>query len=54
MKPIVYTVGSSGIRLGSWDSLQWKHVETITKENGKLRSHIFYDTDEYSNDLRLE
>ena len=36
IKPIVYTMVSSGIRLGSWDFLQWSHVEPITQENGEI------------------
>jgi hypothetical protein len=26
IKPIIYTIISSGIRLGAWDYLQWKHI----------------------------
>jgi hypothetical protein len=29
IKPIVYTMASSGIRLGAWDYLKWKHVIPI-------------------------
>ncbi len=29
IKGIVYTMASSGIRLGAWDYLQWKHVEPM-------------------------
>jgi hypothetical protein len=36
IKPLVYTMLSSGIRIGAWDYLQWKHVEPITKENGEV------------------
>jgi hypothetical protein len=36
IKPIVYTMVSSGIRLGAWDYFQWKHIEPITKENGEV------------------
>jgi hypothetical protein len=37
IKPIVYTMISSGIRLGAWDYLRWKHVTPIRDENsGKL------------------
>lgn len=34
IKPIVYTMVSSSIRLGAWDLLQWKHVEPILKMKG--------------------
>jgi integrase len=34
IKPIVYTMASSGIRLGAWDFLQWKHVHPIYDEKG--------------------
>ncbi|HEY9385806.1 MAG TPA: hypothetical protein VIP70_02105 [Nitrososphaeraceae archaeon] len=51
IKPIVYTMVSSGIRLGAWDYFQWKHIEPITKENGevvaaKLRVYVG-DIEEY-------
>jgi hypothetical protein len=36
IKPIVYTMISSGIRLGSWDFLQWKHVKPVINENGEI------------------
>jgi hypothetical protein len=36
IKSIVYTMVSSGIRIGAWDYLQWKHIEPITKENGEI------------------
>jgi hypothetical protein len=29
IKGIVYTMASSGIRLGAWDFVQWKHIEPI-------------------------
>jgi integrase len=29
MKPIVYTMVSSGIRLGAWDYLRWEHIYPI-------------------------
>jgi hypothetical protein len=34
IKPIVYTMVSSGIRLGAWDLLRWKHVEPISSKDG--------------------
>jgi hypothetical protein len=36
IKPIVYTMVSSGIRLGAWDFLQWKHVEPISSNDGQV------------------
>ena len=36
IKPILSTMVSSGIRIGAWDFLQWKHVEPITEKNGKI------------------
>jgi hypothetical protein len=29
-------MASSGIRLGAWDYLQWKHVKPINDENNEL------------------
>ena len=31
IKPIIYTMISSGIRLGAWDYLRWKHIIPIVK-----------------------
>jgi hypothetical protein len=36
IKPIVNTMVSSGIRIGAWDYLQWKHVSPITNDNGEI------------------
>ena len=35
IKPIVYTMVSSGIRLG-WDFMRWKHIEPITNEDEEI------------------
>jgi hypothetical protein len=35
VKPIVYTMISSGIRIGAWDYLKWKHILPIEKD-GKI------------------
>jgi hypothetical protein len=32
IKAIVYTMASSGIRLGAWDYLQWGHIRPIVRE----------------------
>ena len=36
IKPIIYTMASSGIRVGAWDYLQWKHVTPITNGLGEI------------------
>ena len=36
IKPIVYTMVSSGIRLGAWDYIQWKHIIPFTDKEGKI------------------
>ena len=38
IKPIVYTMISSGIRLGAWDYLKWKHIIPIKDEKGEVYS----------------
>ena len=32
MKPIIFTMASSGIRVGAWDHLKWSHVFAIMKQ----------------------
>ncbi|HET7147435.1 MAG TPA: hypothetical protein VFI73_02950 [Candidatus Nitrosopolaris sp.] len=36
IKAIVYIMSSSGIRLGAWDQLQWKHVTPITNDKDEI------------------
>ena len=36
IKPIIYTMASSGIRLGAWDYLQWKHVSPIKNDKNEI------------------
>jgi len=36
IKPIIYTMISSGIRIGSWDYFKWKHVKPFENENGEV------------------
>jgi len=38
IKPIVCIMVSSGIRLGAWDLLQWKHIEPILGEDEEIRA----------------
>jgi integrase len=51
IKPIVYIMASSGIRLGAWDSLQWKHVMPFVDTDGHVtaaRLSVYTgDTEEY-------
>jgi hypothetical protein len=36
IKPIVYAMISSGIRIGAWDFLRWKHVFPIQDDDGQV------------------
>jgi integrase len=36
IKAIIYTMVSSGIRLGAWDYLRWKHVTPMTNGFGEV------------------
>ena len=40
VKPIVYTMISSGIRIGAWDYLQWKHIIPIEKDRKIVAARI--------------
>ena len=40
IKAIVYTMCSSGIRLGAWDYLRWGHILPIKKENEVVAAKI--------------
>jgi hypothetical protein len=35
IKPIIFTMASSGIRIGAWEYLRWKHVEPIRNNQGE-------------------
>jgi hypothetical protein len=36
IKAIVYTMASSGIRIGAWETMKWKHVEPIRNDKGEI------------------
>lgn len=40
IRPIVYTMLSAGIRVGSWDYLKWKHIIPIKKNNVVVAAKI--------------
>ncbi len=40
IKPIVYTMASSGIRVGAWDHLKWNHLSPITRDSKLLGAKI--------------
>jgi len=47
IKAIVYTMCSSGIRLGAWDYLKWKHVTPIERDGVLLGAKLLvYEGDE--------
>jgi hypothetical protein len=50
IKGIVYTMTSSGIRLGAWDFIQWKHIEPINRYGKIVAAKIVIypgDNEEY-------
>jgi integrase len=40
IKSIVYTMTSSGIRLGAWDYFRWGHIRPITKDGEVIAARI--------------
>lgn len=58
IKPVVYTMVSSGIRLGAWDLLRWKHIEPILGENKEIIAAILRvyvgDIEEYYSFITAE
>jgi integrase len=47
IKAIVYTMASSGIRLGAWDYLQWGHIQPVERNNEVVAAKmIVYAGDE--------
>src|SRR4028118_486685 len=40
LKSIIYTMASSGIRLGAWEYLKWGHIRPIEKEGEVVAAKI--------------
>lgn len=40
IKPIVYTMLSAGIRVGSWNHLKWKHIVPVVRNNVLVSAKI--------------
>ena len=36
LKAIIFTLSSSGIRLGAWEYLRWKHITPLYGDDGEL------------------
>ena len=45
-KSIIYTMASSGIRLGAWDYLKWGHIRPIQKEGDIVAAKIIVYAEE--------
>jgi len=46
LKSIIYTMASSGIRLGAWDYLKWGHIRPIEKEGEVIAAKIIVYAEE--------
>jgi integrase len=50
IKVIIYTMASSGIRVGAWDYLKWKHIIQIQKNGQAIAAKLIVyagETEEY-------
>ena len=58
IKPIVYTMCSSGIRLGAWDYLKWKHIIPLLNNKNDViaaKIRVYVDKEEeYISFISLE
>src|SRR5215207_9127750 len=57
IKGIVYTMGSSGIRLGAWDYLRWKDIQPIERQGKVIAAKIVVyagDDEEYFSFITAE
>jgi integrase len=46
IKAIVYTMSSSGIRLGAWDYLRWEHIQPIRRKINDIKDNDNYNEKE--------
>lgn len=46
IKAIVYTMSSSGIRIGSWEYLRWSHVRPIVRDDQVVAAKLLVYADE--------
>ncbi len=46
IKPIVYMMASSGIRVGAWDYLKWKHIVPMMKDGSVVAAKVLVYADE--------
>lgn len=46
IRPIIYTMASSGIRLGAWDYLRWRDISPIIKDGKIIAAKITVYADE--------
>ena len=49
IRPIVLVMLSSGIRVGSWDYLQWKHVVPIERDNRTIAARLIIKNTKINN-----
>jgi len=57
LKAIIYTMASSGIRLGAWDYLKWGHIRPIEKDGKVVGAKIIVyaeEEDEYFSFMSAE
>jgi hypothetical protein len=57
IKGIVYTMASSGIRLGAWDYIRWKHIQPVKRDKKIVAAKIIVyagDDEEYSSFITPE
>jgi integrase len=57
IKAVVYTMASSGIRVGAWNYLQWKHIQPVKKDGKIVAAKIIVysgEDEEYFSFITLE